>query len=190
MKLTEINFEGPYYFYGEKNNLFLQKFEVESGIYLWCVKQLNTDHYFIHYVGESNQIHDRHKQHLTQVLGLNYGVFDFGQMQKGQLVYEWQGMWRDKSKLAVQNTLGNYERVSNEALQTMKSMSIFFAPFSGEMVERRKIEGLIAKELKNSQFDNLYPNDNRTGISKTTFNKKIHIKSAKAIKGLAKEVVI
>ena len=73
MSSLDLHFAGPFKFTGSARGIAKCKYAVSAGIYLWVVTDGSSR--FIHYVGETTNFLKRHKEHLTHVLGLNYGLF-------------------------------------------------------------------------------------------------------------------
>ena len=97
MNSINLEFKGPFTFIGERDSVFKSSFANSSGIYLWTVRQRKDSTHLIHYVGETVSFAKRHKEHLIQILGLNYGIFDAEKAQGGVCEPIWNGLWRDKS---------------------------------------------------------------------------------------------
>ena len=85
MNIITLNFQGPFTLKSLENYECGSKRDIE-GIYLWTVNQANSDNYLIHYIGESTKVIRRQSEHLTQVLGLYYGIFDPELITQGELV--------------------------------------------------------------------------------------------------------
>ena len=64
-KSIELNFIGPYGFENIVKDLIHDGKEIE-GIYLWAIKQSNSNRYLIHYIGESTKIIKRQQEHLIE----------------------------------------------------------------------------------------------------------------------------
>jgi len=76
MTQLALTFEGPFTFTEDSTSVFRSPSAAAPGVYLWTVRQ-NRDHtHLIHYVGETGALGERHREHLTEILGLNYGIFD------------------------------------------------------------------------------------------------------------------
>jgi hypothetical protein len=92
-------FEGPFTLVEGEKCLFQSVFTTSSGIYLWTIKQDSDNTHLIHYVGETVLLGKRHREHLIQILGLNYGIFDPDKARQGVSDLLWKGLWRDKTNI-------------------------------------------------------------------------------------------
>ena len=84
------------------------KYNQDEIIYLWIIKDTDSNINYIHYVGETINFSKRQKEHLAHILGLNYYVIDANLVKQGVHKIVWNGMWGDKSKDADSKTLENY----------------------------------------------------------------------------------
>jgi hypothetical protein len=84
-----LNFEGPFTFMGSVNSVFHSPLAACPGVYLWTVRQHSDKTHLIHYVGETFALGKRHREHLIQSLGLNYGIFAPDKMQQGVCELVW-----------------------------------------------------------------------------------------------------
>lgn len=162
-----------------------EKRDVE-GIYLWCVQQKVSGQYLIHYIGESTKTIQRQAEHVTEVLGLNYGIFDPQLLQEGQLSFVWKGMWRDHALNRNNNRLDIYPRITSQVLAYLEVLSIFFAPTELPQDLRKHCEGMIGNHLrkKRAEYASIYPEDNRVILRKSIKNISLAITSAEIICGL------
>ncbi len=70
-----LTFTGPFNF-SRPGLIFEAPCSASAGVYLWTIRQRADDAYLIHYVGETASLGKRHRDHLTHILGLNYGIID------------------------------------------------------------------------------------------------------------------
>ena len=63
---------------------------------------------FIHYVGETTDFLKRQQEHLTEVRGLNYGVFAADAVAANDLALIHGGMWRDTSADPITRTVAKW----------------------------------------------------------------------------------
>jgi len=175
LEQTALHFSGPFGFSSPKKSLFHSEFANKEGIYLWVIKDQENNINYIHYVGETKKtkgLARRQKEHFTNILGLNYYVIDPCQARQGNHEVIWNGMWRDKSKNAVQNTMDNYENTSKHVADYIKAIDVYFAPtkFCSDSKTndqiRKHVEGCIGWNLRNNhspETNKFYPKDNHIG---------------------------
>jgi hypothetical protein len=182
-----LEFNGPYKFFGQKNPIFVNNRNL-SGIYLWTIN--TKDGYMIHYVGQTTKFFKRQKEHLINILGLNYGILDTEVAKNGEMKLLWQGLWRDKDNTLLDNSLEKeYTILSKQVIEYINIIEIFFAKLDGKNILREHIEGSIGWNLRNNhkEYKKLYPDDNHIGIS-NKLNCKLFIKCNYNILGLDKEM--
>jgi hypothetical protein len=189
MDTINIHFNGPFGFMNKTNSLFECQYVQSPGVYLWTIKSNMGN--LIHYIGETVQFAKRQKEHLINILGLNYGIFDTSQAQEGKQVLIWKGLWRYKSENPIEELLINYVKLSSKVIEYINSLNVFFALIDTDNNTRRHIEGSIGWNLRNKykdKFDILYPSDNHVGTSSEKMNKKLLISSDEIICGLDAEI--
>jgi hypothetical protein len=120
----------------------------------------------IHYVGETGSFASRQREHLIEILGLNYGVFDPAAARRGESIQLWPGLWRDRSSEAPALAIERYRELAPVVIDYIDAMTVFVAPIDGDRTLRRQVEGAIAHNLRiNHEKDSaLYPPDNHTGV--------------------------
>ena len=148
MKLV---FQGPYCFSNRESSVFEQRLQLVPCIYLWTIRQRNSSDHLIHYIGETNQLGLRHREHLINILGLNYGIFDPEKAKGGVADLIWPGLWRDRSSEGPINTLANYQRLNETVMEYLLVIEIFFAELDVEKEMRRHIEGCIGWNLRSKR---------------------------------------
>lgn len=102
-----LHFNGPYTFTDEGESVFRCQHAKTGGIYLWTVRQEDGAH-LIHYIGETAWLGWRHREHLVQILGLNYGIYDISDAREGKLTPLWKGLWRDRTADGPGKVLAEY----------------------------------------------------------------------------------
>jgi len=192
MNPKSLHFHGPYNFTKGETSLFHSEFTTDEGIYLWVIKDTDNNINYIHYIGETTGFAKRQKEHLTQMLGLNYYVIDADLAKHGIHKVIWKGMWRDKSNNAAGNVLETYNTINNDVLNYIEVIDIYFAPTELATNIRKHIEGCIGWNLRKHHYDltEFYPDDNRVVRSKNLLNEKISISSDQPIAGLDSEIEI
>ena len=192
MEQTTLHFSGPFGFSNKKSSLFHSDYHQKEGIYLWVIKdELNNINY-IHYVGETIKFAKRQKEHFTHMLGLNYYVIDANKAKQGIHSVVWNGMWRDKTNNAVQNTLENYEITSQHVTDYIEAIDVYFAPTNYPREIRRHIEGCIGWNLRNNhpELTKFYPNDNHVGTMKNKIGEILTITADERISGLGTQIEV
>lgn len=110
----------------------------------------------------------RHREHLTQILGLNYGIFRPDAVAANDPAPIYGGMWRDKSADPLTGTIEKWKTMQREILEYLESLEVFFVPtgLSNEM--RKHFEVCLARQLrkKHPSEARFYPADNHTGRKK------------------------
>jgi hypothetical protein len=144
----------------------------------------------IHYIGETTYLSKRQKEHLIQILGLNYGIFDIGEAKRGNSILLWKGLWRDRKDKMISEIGDVYKKLSSTTIEYINLIDIFFAEFYGTNKSRRHIEGSIGWNLRNNHHNvkSLYPDDNQVGTSKEKLNCKLLISCSNNILGLDSEI--
>ena len=190
MKDIQLHFLGPFTFTTEDASVFECTVALCPGIYLWTIKQNIDGSRLVHYVGETTSLGDRHRQHLTSILGLDYGIFDVDKARHGVCELLWKGLWRDKSPSAPSNQIAAYETIHNQVLRYIAAIDIFFAEFHGEKQLRRHIEGCIGWNLRNNHPDCkiLYPDDNQIGTWPDKNSGVLRITSSEPIRGIDPDI--
>jgi hypothetical protein len=188
MDSVKIHFNGPYSFANKNNSLFECKYSSSKGIYLWTINTKIGN--LIHYIGETDNFAKRHREHLINILGLNYGIFDISQAKEVKSVLIWKGLWRDKSPNPVEKLLMNYSKLSAIVIEYINSLDVFFAETDVDNNTRKHIEGSIGWNLRTKYPDYkiLYPDDNHIGRSTKRMGKKLYITSNEVILGLDSEI--
>jgi len=125
---TTLHFHGPFTFVDHGRGVAACEFAKQEGIYLWT--KTDGTRRFIHYVGETTNFLKRHKEHLTQKLGLNYGVFRADAVAVDDPMPIHGGMWRDKSADPLTATVQAWLGLQREILASVESVEVFFAPTS------------------------------------------------------------
>lgn len=181
-----MHFTGPLTFGGGDRCLYESAFADDACVYLWTIRRESDGAHLIHYIGETDALAKRHREHLIDMLGLNYGSFDLQSARQGELVQVWPGLWRDKSPTAPATALARYASMAQAKAEYIEAISVFVAPLDVDRGMRRHIEGSIAKSLRAKQSPDgaLYPSDVRTGVSRSISGVRLHITSDELIAGL------
>jgi hypothetical protein len=186
MKDLSLRFEGPFTFTEGDHCVFRSPSANSPGIYLWTVRQKKDNTHLIHYVGETNWLGKRHREHLVQILGLNYGIFDADKAQEGACELRWNGLWRDRAPEASIRATVEYSQLHEVVVKYISVIEIFFAELEIELNLRKHIEGCIGWNLRNNhpECKQLYPDDNHIGTMKEKRIGLLHIEAAESIRGL------
>jgi hypothetical protein len=141
-----IHFNGPYSFSKKDNSLFESKYAKSTCVNL-CVIKTDSGN-LIHYIGETANFSKRHKEHLINILGLNYGIFDPIRSRGWKQAMIWHGLWRDKSQNPVEQLIDNYSKLTSKVIEYIDSLDIYFAETDIDVDVRRHIEGSIGGNLR------------------------------------------
>jgi hypothetical protein len=187
---VRLHFDGPFSFTQLPQSVFSCRWAHSAGIYLWTNRQQSDKSHLVHYVGETIQLGKRHREHLINILGLNYGIFDAADAESGVCTLLWKGLWRERSIEATTRAIVEYERLHEQVLRYIQSMSIFFAELSVETQLRKHIEGCIGWNLRNNHptCKQLYPDDNRIGSMAETVHGQLFLTAAEVIRGLDESI--
>lgn len=191
MEDISIYFNGPMTFLEGDRSLFQSKFTESAGIYLWVIKDKN-DINRIHYVGETFQFAKRQREHIIQILGLNYRIIEAISAREGREVIVWNGLWRDRSNQAVGLALERYESLSHEIMDYIQVIDVYFAETDVPVDIRKHIEGSIGWNLRNNHPESklFYPDDNHVGTRKEKVGITLFITADEEILGLDPEMKI
>lgn len=182
----ELNFIGPFSFSSIENYLFDAPCVKATGVYLWTIRQLDDSSHLIHYIGETVSFAKRQREHLIQILGMNYGIFDPNEAQKGICNLVWPGLWREKSPTGPLEQLKAYHSLHETVLKYVSVLTVFFAETEVDTRMRRHIEGCIGWNLRNNHPEAkvLYPDDNHVGTKREKNHGDLLIRSSEHIRGL------
>jgi len=188
MDTIELHFHGPFSFLNKAHSLFGCEYARSRGIYLWTIK--SNLGYLIHYIGETENLAKRHREHLINILGLNYGIFEVSQAREGKQVLIWRGLWRYRYSFPIEEILKIYPGIASQVIEYINSLDVFFAELDCDLNIRRHIEGSIGWNLRNKypDFKVLYPDDNHIGTKRGKMMKKLVITSDEKILGLDPEM--
>ena len=182
----ELHFYGPFSFTEQNRSLFHSEYSKEPGIYLWVINDELHSKNYIHYVGETNSFAQRQREHFTQIIGLNYGIWDAYEAKRGNADRIWPGMWRDKTPEATQKALTAAPMLAESIREYIEAIDVYFSPIYCDKRTRKHIERSIAWNLRNNhpQESMFYPSDNRTGRYKEPIGDTLSIGSDEKIEGL------
>jgi hypothetical protein len=185
MSELRFHFDGPFTFTEGTNSVFSSCYAHSPGIYLWTIRQLRDNSHLVHYVGETAQFGKRHREHLINILGLNYGIFDPDDAQAGVCTVLWKGLWREKNIEATTRAVNEYQRLQNQVLRYVNSITIFFAELSVESQLRKHIEGCIGCNVRDNhpECKQLYPHDNRVCAQIEKAHGRLLLSAAEEIRG-------
>ena len=185
-----LNFEGPFTFTGGGGSVFHSPFAASSGIYLWTFRQRSDNTHLIHYIGETVSLGRRHREHLIQILGLNYGIFAPDKATEGVCELLWAGLWRDKTPDGPSRQIEAYQTVHDDVTRYLVALNIFFAELKTDNRLRKHIEGCIGWNLRNKHPESkaLYPDDNHVGTMPEKNHGELLIASSESIRGLASRI--
>ena len=186
MEDVELHFGGPFTLSAGPRSLFHSCVANTSGVYLWTFRQRSDGSHLIHYVGETISLAKRHKEHLTHMLGMNYGVFDPDKAEQGVSAILWPGMWRDKSVDGPSKCLDAYGELNETVRRYVAALNVFFAPTSLPDQLRKHVEGCVGWNLRNRHPEHkvLYPDDNHIGTRADKTNGMLRVSSSERIRGL------
>jgi hypothetical protein len=164
-----LDFKGPLTFSAGERCLFESEYRDAACVYLWTTQSGLDGSYWIHYIGETGRLSLRHRQHLTQILGLNYGINDVGAAGKETEEYVWRGMWRelrDANRAGPMRCVELYQKLAPDVVKYVEALSVFVAPVDIDRRLREHVEGSIARNLRANypEFCALYSTDCRTGV--------------------------
>ena len=187
-----LKFTGPYKFIDGEQNLAKSDDAKNEGIYIWVIKNQETNQNFVHYIGETVSFAKRQKEHLIQILGLNYRIIDADYAKRGVEKIIWNGAWRDKSADAISNLTKNYASIAQQVPSYLDIIDIYFAPTQLETQVRRHIEGCLGWNLRNNhpECKTFYPDDNHVGTKSKKLNELLHIELPEPIMGIDPEMII
>lgn len=184
-----LNFYGPFKFVRGVNYLFSSDMVKKEGIYIWTIKDEKANVHYVHYIGETKSFGKRQREHLIQMTGLNYGIWDSELAREGISKMIWKGMWRDKSAEAMAFLLENYVDLSYSVKNYIGIINVFFAPTIIDTHLRRHIEGCIGGNLRNKYplLKTFYPDDNHIGSNEYRLGWKIILNIPEDIAGIDRE---
>ncbi len=187
-----LDFFGPYKFVEGESYLFNSEHIRKEGIYIWTIKdQINKINY-VHYIGETTSLGKRHREHIIHITGLNYGIWDSDQAEKGISEIIWKGMWRDRSNNAIISLLDNYSKMNEKIKDYIGIINIYFAPTALEKDLRKHIEGCIGWNFRH-KFPDLkpfYPDDNHIGTKANRIGSRLIVNLPEDIAGIEREQII
>jgi hypothetical protein len=188
--LASLDFHGPFTFVDRGRGIATSGHADSAGIYLWVLR--DGERRFVHYVGETVRFLTRQKEHLTQILGLNYGIYRADAVAADDPAPIFRGMWRDRSADPMTPTLARWPELQDAVLAYVDALEVFFAPTGTLPVQDRKhLEACIARQLRerHPHEARFYPADNRT-IPRSTKGARIAIRCAVPVMGLDVEVSV
>lgn len=190
VQTLNVNFTGPFSFLDRHDSVFRASCAAYAGVYLWTIRQLADNTHMVHYVGETLFLAKRHREHLINILGLNYGIFDPDKAQQGISELIWPGLWRDKSPDGPAKLIAKYTALGDTVLRYLSVLNVFFAPLNVDTQLRRHVEGCIGWNLRNERPADaaLYPPDNHVGTMSEKNRGELVITAPEKIRGLAERI--
>lgn len=187
---TALHFHGPFTFVDRGHAIARSEFTTSEGVYLWVLT--DGKRRFVHYVGETTLLLKRHKKHLTNILGVNYGIFRADAVAADDPVPVFAGMWRQRSGDPLTATVARWRTLQRAVLAYLESIEVFFAPTALSSEARSHVEGRIARQLteRHPEAARFYPADNWTGTMPAPLGARIAISSERAIEGLDAELEV
>ena len=186
MNSIALHFQGPLTFTPGVRSLFHSPLQNAECVYLWTIQSDVDNRFYIHYIGEATSFARRQREHLIQVLGLNYGIFDPAEARNGVQTRLSQGLWRDRSPEGPGRLLEKYSQMTSDVLRYFETLNVFAAVTSVDRWTRKHIEGSIGWNLRNNHKSEkmLYPDDNRVGTMAAKVAHQLCISSDVPIAGL------
>lgn len=187
---SSLHFHGPFTFLDRGHAIARSEFANSEGVYLWVLT--DGTQRFVHYVGETTVFLKRHKEHLTNILGINYGIFRADAVAANDPVPVFPGMWRQRSGDPLTTTVERWPRLQRAVLAYLESIEVFFAPTALTSEVRKHVEGRIARQLteRHPEAARFYPADNWTRTLPAPLGTRIVINSDRAIEGLDDELEV
>jgi len=185
---ASLHFHGPFGFVDPGHAIAASEFAHREGVYLWVLT--DGDRRFVHYVGETTDLLRRHKKHLTNILGLKYGIFRADAVAADDPAPIFGGMWRDRSADPMAATVARWQTLHRDVIAYLGSIEVFIAPTSLPDELRKHVEGRIARQLsdRHRQEARFYPADTWTGTLPVARGGKISVTSDRPIEGLDAEL--
>ncbi len=190
MKEIKLHFKGPFTFIDGPQSVFYSEQAKFPCIYLWTIRQKKDNSHYIHYVGETASLAKRQHEHLIQILGLNYGIFDPDKARNGISKLLWSGLWRQKNPSAIGSLVTCYSELNTKVIEYLSIINIFYAVTNVENHLRKHIEGCIGWNLRNKhpEYKVLYPDDNYIGTKAEKTIGTLLISSNDRIMGLDEKI--
>ena len=156
-----LHFRGPYPLCSQEEDVLAGCPSAgENGIYIWAVRA-PSGIFRVIYVGETGtSFYRRTKEHLIQILGGNYLVYDPQALRKGQRKDLWPGMWRKEVRDKMPEFLNRYEELAPKIRESLLLHSVFLAPMKSDRALRQSVESAIAWSIRENATDaTLFPED-------------------------------
>lgn len=183
-----LHFHGPFTFVDRGRGIPSSGYAQSEGVYLWVLTDGRRR--FIHYVGETSVLLKRLKQHLTNILGLKYGIFRADAVAADDPQPIFGGMWRDMSDNSINATVASWLSLQRQTHAYLESIEVFFAPTSLPEELRKHVEGRIARQLteRHPAAARFYPADNWTRTMPAPLGGRIRVTADQPIEGLDAEL--
>ena len=156
-----------------------------AGVYLWTIKQQSDNTHLIHCVGETASFGKRHREHLINVLGLDYGIFHPEKAERGICELVWPGLWRMKNAAGPAKQIEAYRSIQEHVIGYLSIVNIFFAELNTDTRLRKLIQGCIGWNLRRNhpECKVLYPDDNHVGTIPVEHRGELQIITPESIQG-------
>lgn len=154
-----LKFEGPFTWFGDES-IFCSKSATEKGVYLQTFP--HNDAYLVYYVGTTNKSFlERFQQHLSNYLTGCYHIYDCSALKNAEKKVIFKGWGNYKLKEGRLNEKMNYlaHRVEDfmpKIISLLNSMQLFTASLNVDRRQIERIEAMIAKQLKKTQYNFQY----------------------------------
>lgn len=187
---ASLHFHGPFSFVDRGHGIARCEFAGCEGLYVWVLSDGRRR--CVHYVGETTRFLKRHREHLTNILGMNYGIFRADAVAADDPVPLFPGMWRMRGGDPLTATIERWESLSRPVLEYLNSIEVFFAPTQLPSELRKHLEGRIARQLteRHPEAARFYPADNWTRTLPAPLGRRVAIASDHAIEGLDREIEV
>jgi len=187
-----LDFHGPFKFTTGESYLFYSKFVESEGIYIWTIKDEVHNLNLIHYIGETTEFGNQHKEQFLWMSGLYSRIIDPDSAKRGVEKILWKGMRRDRTPEAVGNVMDSYDAVTRSVREYIGLINVYFAPTNLAIGVRKHIEGCIGWNLRRThpEFKMLYPGDIHLWTNAERLGQRLIVNLPEAIAGIDKELMI
>jgi hypothetical protein len=186
-----LHFDGPFTFTEGERSAFRTGYSGKAGIYLWTIEQHDASH-LIHFIGETQSFSRIHKEHLVNILGLNYGIFDPVKAKSGIADLIWEGLWQNNTQDGPGQVIRSYSERHETVIQYLNSINIFFAKIDPnvEQTTRQQIEYGINLHLRkhHPEYSVLFPDESFVDTGRYYKNGDLEISCSRTILGLGSQV--
>lgn len=187
-----LRFHGPFTFLKGEYYLFNSPHLKREGIYIWTIRDEVDGVNQVHYIGETGYFARRQRQHLIQITGLNYPIFDAGFARQGIPKIIWNGLAPDKSRDGVADLLDNYNEISKKVTDYIGLITIYFAPCAVGLRLRRHLQDSIIWNFRTNypELKQFYPDDSHACIKPVRQGQLLALDLPAPIAGIDREQLI